>query len=67
MLDRSATVVLDRPEKPLIEPFGLTGEDTNIAFAASAIVSDDNDAYVYYSIADRRPCRIEVSFEGLAI
>lgn len=66
LLDQSATVVLDRPEEPLIEPFGLVGDDTNIAFAASAIVYDAKSAYIYYSIADRRPCRIKVSFEGFA-
>ncbi|HEY1681257.1 MAG TPA: hypothetical protein VGF98_06460 [Candidatus Tumulicola sp.] len=66
LLDRSATVVLERPETPLIEPFGLTGDDTNIAFAASAVVEDAKNACVYYSIADRRPCRIDVSFEGFA-
>jgi predicted GH43/DUF377 family glycosyl hydrolase len=66
LLDASATVVLNRPEEPLIEPFGLTGDDTNVAFAASAIVEDATNAYVYYSIADRRPCRVNVSFEGFA-
>jgi predicted GH43/DUF377 family glycosyl hydrolase len=66
LLDQSATVVLDRPEKPLIEPFGLTGDDTDIAFASSAIVDDAKSACIYYSIADRRPCRIKVSFEGFA-
>ncbi len=65
VLDQSAAVVLDRPEKPLIEAFGLTGDDTNIAFAASAVVEDAKNVCVYYSIADRRPCRINVSFEGL--
>jgi beta-1,2-mannobiose phosphorylase / 1,2-beta-oligomannan phosphorylase len=64
LLDRTVTVVLDRPEKPLIEPFGLAGNDTNIAFAASAVVEDAKNACVYYSIADRRPYRINVSIDG---
>jgi beta-1,2-mannobiose phosphorylase / 1,2-beta-oligomannan phosphorylase len=64
LLDQSATVVLDRPEEPLIEPFGLTGDDTNIAFAASSVAEDANNACIYYSIADRRPYRIKVSIEG---
>jgi beta-1,2-mannobiose phosphorylase / 1,2-beta-oligomannan phosphorylase len=64
LLDQSGTVVLDRPEKPLIEPFGLTGDDTNIAFAASAVVEDSKNACVYYSVADRRPYSLNVSIEG---
>jgi beta-1,2-mannobiose phosphorylase / 1,2-beta-oligomannan phosphorylase len=64
LLDQSATVVLERPEEPLVKPFGLTGDDTNIAFAASAVVEDAKNACVYYSIADRRPYRINVSIEG---
>jgi predicted GH43/DUF377 family glycosyl hydrolase len=64
LLDQSATVVLDRPKEPLIEPFGLTGDDTNIAFAASSVVEYANNACIYYSIADRRPYRINVSVEG---
>jgi predicted GH43/DUF377 family glycosyl hydrolase len=65
LLDQSGTIVLDRPEKPIIEPFGLTGDDTNIAFAASAAVEDAKNAWVYYSIADRRPYRINVSIAGV--
>jgi predicted GH43/DUF377 family glycosyl hydrolase len=64
LLDESATDVLDRPTNPLIEPFGLTGDDTNIAFAASAVVEDAKNAWIYYSIADRRPYRVNVSIEG---
>jgi predicted GH43/DUF377 family glycosyl hydrolase len=64
LLDGTATVVLDRPAEALIEPFGLTGDDTNIAFAASAVVEDSKNACIYYSIADRRPYRIDVSIDG---
>ncbi|HEY3676255.1 MAG TPA: hypothetical protein VGK84_09710 [Candidatus Tumulicola sp.] len=66
LLDPSATVVLERPDAPLIEPFDLTGDDTDIAFAASAVVEDAKNACVYYSIADRRPYRINVSIAGFA-
>jgi beta-1,2-mannobiose phosphorylase / 1,2-beta-oligomannan phosphorylase len=64
VLDETGTILLDRPDEPLIEPFGLMGDDTNIAFAASAVVENAKNACVYYSIADRRPCRVNVSIEG---
>jgi predicted GH43/DUF377 family glycosyl hydrolase len=64
VLDQTGTMALDRPAAPIIEPFDLAGDDTNIAFAASAIVENAKNAYVYYSVADRRPCRVNVSFEG---
>jgi predicted GH43/DUF377 family glycosyl hydrolase len=64
LLDPTGTIVLARPEAPLIEPFGLTGDDTDIAFAASSVVPDAKNAWIYYSIADRRPCRIKVTIDG---
>lgn len=51
-LDESGTRVLARAEEPLITPTGLTGKDSDIAFAASAIVVG-SELWIYYSAADR--------------
>ncbi len=63
LLDETATVVLDRPKPPLVTPFGLEDGDTDIAFAASALVDSTGSVWLYYSIADRKPyrCRLRVA------
>jgi len=64
VLDATATIVLERSEEPLIAPFDRTGEDTDIAFAASAVVVDRDTVAIYYSISDRRLYRSLVHIEG---
>jgi beta-1,2-mannobiose phosphorylase / 1,2-beta-oligomannan phosphorylase len=63
-LDETASVVLARPETPLVRPFGLQAGDSDIAFAASAVVDRPDRVWLYYSIADRKPYRIPVSIQG---
>jgi predicted GH43/DUF377 family glycosyl hydrolase len=50
--DRAYSQVLTRCNEPLIVPPNPTGDDTDIAFAASA-VRDGDLIRVYYSVADR--------------
>ena len=64
VLDEAATIVLDRPRKPLVSTFGLEAGDTDIAFAASALVDPSGDVWLYYSIADRKPYRCRLNVEG---
>ena len=64
LLDETAGRVLDRPKDPLVAPFGLVANDTDIAFAASALVDGSGRVWLYYSIADRKPYRVEVSIKG---
>ena len=60
LLDENATVVLDRPQAPLLAPFGLEDGDTDIAFAASAVVDSSAGVSLYYSLADRKPYRSQL-------
>ncbi|MBV8727508.1 MAG: hypothetical protein JO233_06960 [Candidatus Eremiobacteraeota bacterium] len=53
ILDDEFESVAARGEAPLITPPPPKGEDTDIAFAASAVASDD-ETWLYYSIADRQ-------------
>jgi beta-1,2-mannobiose phosphorylase / 1,2-beta-oligomannan phosphorylase len=48
--------VQERSESPLVEPGPVKGEDTDIAFAASA-VRRGREIWLYYSISDRRLMR----------
>ncbi len=66
LLDETATVVLDRPHTPLLGTFGLESGDTDIAFAASAVVGSSDGVWLYYSIADRNPYRSRVRVPGAA-
>lgn len=63
-LDGDGSVVM-RAKEPLIVPFGLEGEDTDIAFAASAIVHK-GELWIYYSVADRSLYRslVEIGDDG---
>lgn len=64
VLDETATVVLDRPQAPLVRPFDLADGDTDIAFAASAPIDPAGHVWLYYSIADRKPYRSRLHVEG---
>jgi len=64
LLDETATVVLDRPKPPLVTPFDLENGDTDIAFAASALVDSSENVWLYYSIADRKPYRCRLRLAG---
>jgi predicted GH43/DUF377 family glycosyl hydrolase len=64
LLDETASIVLARPSKPLVKPFGLVTGDTDIAFAASAIADRPGSVWLYYSIADRKPYRVQLSVDG---
>ena len=64
VLDETATIVLHRPQDPLISPFDLIDDDTDIAFAASALLDPSGDVWLYYSIADRKPYRLRLDVEG---
>ena len=64
ILDESATVVLDRPQEALIQPFNLKSGDSDIAFAASALLDPSGAVWLYYSIADRTPYRSQIVIEG---
>lgn len=50
-LDRDLRHVYRRCDDPLIVPSGVTSEDTDIAFASSAVVSEHIE--LYYSVSDR--------------
>lgn len=52
LLDQDYASLVDRCRAPLVVPPQATGEDTDIAFAASAI-NVDGKIWLYYSIADR--------------
>ena len=60
VFDRMFTRVLARCEHPIVIPGERRfAEDTDIAFAASAIVNDDR-IWLYYSIADRHVMRATI-------
>jgi len=50
--DADFTRVTARSDEPLIVPGEVRGEDTDIAFAASAVVAG-GEVYLYYSLSDR--------------
>lgn len=59
--DRSYSKIVDRCVEPLVMP--PPAEDrtaTDIAFAASALVDDDRNLTLYYSLEDRRLARARV-------
>ena len=64
ILDETATIVLERPKAPLVHPFNLQSGDSDIAFAASAILDSAGAVWLYYSIADRTPYRSQIVIEG---
>ncbi len=64
LLNCAGTAVLERPAVPLVSPSGLEPGETDIAFAASAIIDPAGDVWLYYSIADRRPYRCRLVIEG---
>lgn len=57
--DAGYTRVVDRCEQPLIVPPAPVGEDTDIAFVASAVVDGDS-IVLYYSVADKTLMRATV-------
>lgn len=58
--DERYTRVVERCEEPLLQPTGARRtEDTDIAFAASAI-ERDGTVYLYYSVADRKMLRATI-------
>lgn len=60
VFDRSFTQVVARCQHPIVLPGERRfTEDTDIAFAASALVSGDR-IHLYYSIADRHVMRATV-------
>jgi predicted GH43/DUF377 family glycosyl hydrolase len=62
VFDRSFNEVIARYEQPIVMPGERSlADDTDIAFAASAIAEDDDVIHLYYSIADRRVMRATVS------
>jgi predicted GH43/DUF377 family glycosyl hydrolase len=64
LMDETASVVLDRPQVPLLSPFGLDEGDTDIAFGASTLVDPAGDVWLYYSVADRKPYRSRLHVDG---
>ena len=60
VFDRNFTRVVARCERPIVLPGDLRfAEDTDIAFAASALVDEDR-IHLYYSIADRHVMRATI-------
>ncbi|HEY0798489.1 MAG TPA: hypothetical protein VGD50_05025 [Candidatus Baltobacteraceae bacterium] len=60
VFDRNFSHVVARCDSPIVLPGERRfAEDTDIAFAASAI-ADQNRIYLYYSIADRHVMRATV-------
>ena len=62
--DHHGDVIL-RAKEPLIAPFDLAPGDTDIAFAASALVVGDA-LWIYFSLADRKlyRARVEIGTDG---
>lgn len=48
-----------RGAEPTVLPHGITGDDTDIAFAASA-VEDDGGLWLYYSVSDKNLFRVRL-------
>lgn len=57
--DGNFTRVVNRGENYLIDPGGVSGDDTDIAFAASAVAEGDL-MYLYYSVSDRILLRAKI-------
>jgi predicted GH43/DUF377 family glycosyl hydrolase len=55
-LDQSLTKVTARGKDPLVVPPPVQGDATDIAFAASAVMSNDT-VWLYYTVSDAQPMR----------
>ena len=64
LLDETASIVLDRPQQPLLGTFGLEQGDSDIAFAASSLLDSPDHVWLYFSIADRKPYRTRLRIAG---
>lgn len=58
--DRTFTKVVRRCEEPLVRPEHLPSDLPSIAFAASMLPLDEDRIELYFSIADRRLCKVVV-------
>lgn len=66
IFNRDYSAVLARSDEPLVKPGELTGDGTDIAFAASAVRVDDDTIWLYYSISDAHLMRATVITAELA-
>ena len=64
LLSDDGRTVLERCEEPLVATFDLEPGDTDIAFAASAVVEAPGSVSLYYSISDRRLLRHRLRVDG---
>ncbi len=64
LLSEDGRTVVERCEEPLVATFDLEPGDTDIAFAASAVVEAPGSVSLYYSISDRRLLRQRLRVGG---
>ena len=58
--DRTYTRVLARSDEPLVRPEHLPDSYPDIAFASSAIVLDDSNVELYFSVGDRTLVKAQI-------